>query len=153
LAETAVDLESMSIMAELGIKFTILAPHQAHRVRAKQGGHWKNVDNGSIDPTRPYQVNLPNGKSMAIFFYDGTISRAIAFERLLEKGENFVARLMSGFSDKRDWNQLVHIATDGETYGHHHRFGDMALAYALNHLDATGAAKLTNYGEFLEKFP
>src|SRR5207248_6807434 len=63
------------------------------------------------------------------------------------------ARLASGFSQHRTWPQLVHIATDGETYGHHHAHGDMALAAALNHVETSGIARLTNYGEFLEKHP
>ncbi len=153
LAETAVDLESLEIMAGLGIKFTILAPHQAKAFRQIGSDDWIDVSSGSIDPTRSYMQFLPSGKSIAIFFYDGPISRSIAFERLLEKGEYLVNRLMGGFSDKREWSQLVHIATDGETYGHHHRYGDMALAYALNQIDTEKLAKLTNYGEFLEKFP
>ncbi len=60
---------------------------------------------------------------------------------------------MSGFSDARDWTQLMHIATDGESYGHHHRFGEMALSYAINHIESNGLAKITNYAEFLENNP
>jgi Domain of unknown function (DUF3536) len=60
---------------------------------------------------------------------------------------------MSGFSDARQWPQLVHIATDGESYGHHHRFGEMALTYALHHIETNKLAELTNYGQFLEKHP
>ena len=77
----------------------------------------------------------------------------MAFEGLLKNGETFANRLLSGFSDARQWPQLLHIATDGETYGHHHRFGDMALAYALNYIESNGMARLTNYGEYLEKHP
>jgi hypothetical protein len=153
LPETAVDLETLEILAELGISFTILAPHQASRIRAIGALHWQSVSDGAIDPTRAYEQRLPSGRSLAIFFYDGPISRAVAFEGLLSSGENFANRLTSAFSDERDWPQLVHIATDGESYGHHHRFGDMALAYALNYIEANGAARLTNYGEFLEKHP
>ena len=90
---------------------------------------------------------------MAIFFYDGPISRAVGFEKLLRDGEAFVNRMMAAFSAERKWPQLVHIATDGETYGHHHPFGEMALAYALHSIEAGGKARLTNYGEFLEKHP
>ncbi|MBV9080162.1 MAG: DUF3536 domain-containing protein [Elusimicrobia bacterium] len=114
---------------------------------------WTDLTHGSVDPTRAYRVPLPSGRSIDVFFYDGPISRAIAFERLLEKGENLVNRLMGAFSAERTWPQMVHIATDGETYGHHHRYGDMALAYALSQIDSEELAKLTNYGEFLEKFP
>ncbi|HEX9147308.1 MAG TPA: DUF3536 domain-containing protein [Candidatus Binatia bacterium] len=153
LPETAVDLESLEIVAELGIRFTILAPHQVSRVRAIGTTHWQSVSGGAIDPTRAYEQRLPSGRSLAIFFYDAPISRAVAFEGLLSSGESFANRLIGAFTDERDWPQLVHIATDGESYGHHHRFGDMALAYALNYIEANGLARLTNYGEFLGKYP
>jgi Domain of unknown function (DUF3536) len=77
----------------------------------------------------------------------------VAFEGLLASGERFADRLLGVFSEDRDGPQLVHIATDGETYGHHHPYGDMALAYALNYIEANNSVKLTNYGEFLEKHP
>ncbi|HLY99480.1 MAG TPA: DUF3536 domain-containing protein, partial [Candidatus Angelobacter sp.] len=83
----------------------------------------------------------------------GPISQAVAFEKLLDNGHNFVERLRSGFSAKRTGPQMVHIATDGETYGHHHKYGEMALSYALEQIESEGSARLTNYGEFLEKFP
>lgn len=153
LAETAVDLETLEHLAAAGILFTILAPNQAMKVRKIGSGKWKDVTGGRIDPTRPYIVRLPSGKRITVFFYDGPISSAVAFEGLLKKGEDLAQRLVSGFSGERTWTQLMHIATDGETYGHHHRFGDMALAFALNHIESQGLARLTNYGEFLERFP
>jgi alpha-amylase/alpha-mannosidase (GH57 family) len=152
LPETAVDLESLDIMAELGIRFTVLSPSQANRVRPIGGRHWRDVSGGRIDPTMSYIQRLPSGRRMAIFFYDGPMSRAVAFEGLLSNGEHFAQRLLGGFSEARTWPyQLVHIATDGETYGHHHRHGDMALAYALRYIESNSMARLTNYGEFLEK--
>jgi alpha-amylase/alpha-mannosidase (GH57 family) len=154
LPETAVDMESLEVLAELGIKFTILAPHQARQVRKMgRGGSWKNVEGAKIDPTRAYLCKLPSGRSISIFFYDGPISRAVAFEKLLNSGETFAARLTGGFSEARMWPQLMHIATDGETYGHHHPHGDMALAYALHHIESNNLAQLTNYGDYLEKHP
>jgi alpha-amylase/alpha-mannosidase (GH57 family) len=153
LPEAAVDLETLNILAEAGIKFTILAPHQASRIREIGTEEWQDVSGGRIDPTRPYLCRLPGDRQIVLFFYDGPISRAVAFERLLNRGEDFAGRLMGGFSDERTWPQLLHIATDGESYGHHHQFGDMALAYALYHIESEGFAKLTNYGEFLERHP
>lgn len=152
LPETAVNTPTLEILAELGIKFTVLAPRQAARVRKIGGRSWKDVSGGRIDPSRAYLAKLPTGK-INLFFYDGPISQAVAFEQLLNSGEQFAARLKSGFSDKRTWPQLMHIATDGETYGHHHKYGDMALAYALDHIQSEGDIRLANYGEFLEKFP
>jgi alpha-amylase/alpha-mannosidase (GH57 family) len=152
LPETAVDLETLDLLAEYGITFVILAPHQAFRVRRKGARRWKDVNGGSIDPTIPYSCKLPSGRIINIFFYDSPISRAIAFENILNRGEDFVGRIMTGFSDSRPWPQILSLATDGETYGHHRRFGDMALAYALNHIETQGLAKLTNFGEYLERF-
>ena len=153
LPETSLDLETLDIMAELGLKFTILAPHQAKRVRQIGDENWDDVSSGSIDPTRAYEVRLPSGRKLSLFFYDGPVSHAIAFEGLLANGENFAGRLLGTFSDQRRWPQLVHIATDGESYGHHHGHGDMALAYALHHIEANPLVKITNYGEYLEKYP
>ncbi len=153
LPETAIDLQSLEILAELGIRFTILAPHQAGRIRRLGGRAWRDVSGGRIDPTQAYEQRLPSGRRIALFFYDGPISRAVAFEGLLSRGEDFANRLLGAFTDDRDWPQLVHIATDGESYGHHHRFGDMALAYALNYIESNQLAQLTNYGEYLERHP
>jgi alpha-amylase/alpha-mannosidase (GH57 family) len=153
LPETAVDTEVLEILAGLGIRFTILSPFQAKRTRKLRGRVWRDASGGGVDPSMPYDVRLPSGKRIAIFFYDGPISQAIAFEHLLEKGENLSGRLLSAFSDARNWPQIVHIATDGETYGHHHKKGEMALAYALDHIESNNLAKLTNYGEYLERHP
>jgi len=153
LPETAVDWETLEVLAELGIRFTILAPHQATQTRRIGARNWRDVSNGGIDPTRAYLLRLPSRRTISIFFYDGPISRAIAFEGLLNSGEGFARRLLGAVSDQRDWPQLVHIATDGESYGHHHRYGDMALAYALHYIETNQLARLTNYGEYLEKHP
>ncbi|HEX9796787.1 MAG TPA: DUF3536 domain-containing protein, partial [Anaerolineales bacterium] len=153
LPETAVDLASLELLAEAGLRFTILAPHQAGRVRKLGDKNWRQVEGGGIDPSRPYLIELPSGRTLTIFFYDGRVSRAVAFEGLLSRGETLADRLADAFSEQRTWPQLVHIATDGETYGHHHRYGDMALAFALEYLEREGIARLTNYGEHLERFP
>jgi alpha-amylase/alpha-mannosidase (GH57 family) len=153
LPETAVDLETLDLLAENGIKFTILAPRQAQRVRRIGGRTWKDVSGDKIDPTRAYQVRLSGRKKMALFFYDGPISRGVAFEGLLNNGEGFANRLISGLSGERDWPQLMHIATDGESYGHHHRHGEMALAFALQHIESKQLAHVTNYAEFLASNP
>ena len=153
LPETAVDLETLDILAEQGIRFTILAPRQANRVRPLKEGNWQDVSGEKIDPAMPYLQKLPSGRTIALFFYDGPISRAVAFEGLLSKGETFARRIMDGFSKECKEPQIVHIATDGESYGHHHRHGDMALAYALHYIESKNLARLTNYGEYLEKHP
>ncbi len=152
LAETAVDLASLEALAEEGIRFTILAPHQAKRWRRLGDKEWHEIP-GGIDPSRAYLCQLPSGRSIALFFYDGIISRQVAFERLLDNGEAFLGRLRQGFDPARRHAQLMHIATDGESYGHHHAHGDMALAYVLHKVGLDPEIRLTNYGEFLELHP
>ena len=122
-------------------------------MRRKNGRKWVDVSGDRIDPSRAYTVQLPSRRTISVFFYDGPISQAVAFEGLLNDGQRFADRLLSGFSEARTWPQLVHIATDGESYGHHHHYGEMALTYALHHIETNKLAELTNYGEFLEKFP
>lgn len=153
LAETAADTETLDALAQQGIRFTILSPFQANRFRRIGERNWRNASGGRIDPTRAYRAKLPSKREIAVFFYDAPVSQAVAFEKLLESGEKLAGRLLGAFSDERNWDQLVHIATDGESYGHHHRHGEMALAYAVQYIEQNNLAKLTNYGEFLEKHP
>jgi alpha-amylase/alpha-mannosidase (GH57 family) len=153
LPETAVDLRTLDILAEHGIRFTVLAPAQAGAIRRLGTHEWTDVSGARVDPTRPYIQHLPSGRQIAIFFYDGPASRAVAFEGLLKNGERFAHRLLGLFDDNGDDSQLAHIATDGETYGHHHRHGEMALAYALHYIAKQQHARVTNYGEYLSLVP
>jgi alpha-amylase/alpha-mannosidase (GH57 family) len=153
LPETAVDTETLEVLAENGIQFTILAPRQAQRLRAKNSSKFEDVSGARIDPARAYRADLPSKRRIDLFFYDGPISQGVAFEGLLNDGKRFADRLLSGFSDTRQGSQLVHIATDGESYGHHHHYGEMALSFALDEIDKGDVARLTNYGEYLEKYP
>ncbi|MCM2465746.1 DUF3536 domain-containing protein [Methanoculleus oceani] len=153
LPETAVDLESLDLVAGAGIRFTILAPHQAGRVRSIGAEDWTDVSGGRVDTTMPYLCRLPSGRSIAVFFYDGTIARDVAFGDLLSDGRRFAGRLLDAFSRERERPELVHIATDGETYGHHREFGEMALAYCLETLEARRDVRLTVYPEYLDAHP
>ncbi|WP_276496590.1 DUF3536 domain-containing protein [Pontibacter litorisediminis] len=153
LAETAADVPTLEVLAEHGIKFTILSPYQAKAFRKIGDKEWTSAEGAKVNPRRPYLCKLPSGKSIALFFYDGPVSQGIAFEGLLERGEDFAHRLSSTFDDNSKEPQLMHIATDGETYGHHHRFGEMALSYALDHIQEENLAQITVYGEYLEKHP
>jgi alpha-amylase/alpha-mannosidase (GH57 family) len=161
LPETAVDNATLEALAANGIRFTVLAPYQCKRVRPIKNdgktddgdrGDWIDTPDASVDTTHPYLVRFASGASIAVFFYNGPASRAIAFEGLLDSSERFVARLKAGFKDSAE-PQLVHVATDGESYGHHHKYGEMALAYALRLLEQDKTVKLINYAAFLEKFP
>jgi alpha-amylase/alpha-mannosidase (GH57 family) len=165
LAETAVNREVLDLMAAEGIRFTILAPHQCARVRSITSDQsstdnqqpWLPTPDATVDTTHPYLVRLDEGRSIAVFFYNSPASRAIAFEGLLNSGEAFGSRLLDGFHapapNSAGRVQLSHVATDGESYGHHHKYGEMALSYAMHWIESNGHATLTNYGEFLEKFP
>ena len=153
LPETAVDIESLDLMAASGIRFTILAPHQAGRVRAIGSEEWTDVSGDRIETKMPYACNLPSGRSITIFFYDGAIARDVAFGNLLSDGRCFFERLTGAFSPGRRRPELVHIATDGETYGHHREFGEMALAYCLRAIEVSRDIRLTVYGEYLAAHP
>jgi alpha-amylase/alpha-mannosidase (GH57 family) len=201
LSETAVNRSVLDLMAQEGIKFTVLAPVQCARVRplprnspssssrdssssssrtlseAERGEgsassisavlsteaveaeeiSWTETPNATVDPTHPYLIRLDEGRSINVFFYDGPASRAIAFEGLLNSGEDFAKRLLGAFhppaSGDPEVAQISHVATDGESYGHHHKHGEMALSYAMHTIENGQQASLTNYGEFLEKFP
>lgn len=153
LAETAVDTETLEVLAENGIKFTILAPRQAKAIRKIGDDNWHEVNDRTVNTRKAYQCNLPSGKSIAVFFYEGDISQAIAFNGLLNDGKRFADNLLSSFHHHDGSPQLVHVATDGETYGHHHKHGEMALAFCLDHIEKNEEANLTNYAQFLSLFP
>jgi alpha-amylase/alpha-mannosidase (GH57 family) len=149
LAETAVDTETLEVLANQQIRFTVLAPRQARAFRKSGDSHWTEVQNDGLDTRRPYLHQLPSGKSIVLFFYDGELSQGVAFNGLLNNGQKFAEELLSAFSGNELPRQLVHIATDGETYGHHHKHGDMALAYCLDYIEKKEEVRLTNYSEFL----
>jgi len=151
LPETAVDDETLEVLAEQGIAFTILAPSQAGRVRDPDDD-WREVEAAAVDTREPYRIPLSSGRAIAAFFYDGGLAHAVAFGDLSRSGTQLVRALSSRFRDDSE-PQLVHVATDGETYGHHFRGADGALADALDAVASTGLARLTNYGEYLQRFP
>lgn len=152
LAETAVDTETLEVLAEQGIQFTILAPRQVKSVRRIGEQEWRNADESNLDIRSPYLCQLPSGRSIALFFYHGDLSQAVAFRGLLNNGKRFAATLTEAFDDN-DTPQLLHIATDGESYGHHHRYGEMALADCIYTIEDSRVARITNYGEYLALFP
>ncbi len=161
LAETAVDTETLEVLASHGIQFTVLAPRQAKAVRQVPNpksaipnpqSEWREVNAESLDIRHAYWCQLPSGRRIALYFYHGGVAQEVAFNGLLGSGKNFANRLTNVFDDN-DEPQLAHIATDGETYGHHHRYGEMALADCLNQIEDNGLATLTNYAQFLELHP
>lgn len=154
LAECAVDTETLEVLAENGILFTVLSPWQAQYVKAIgwKSAQWQDVSGAKIDTTCAYRYNLPSGRSIALFFYDGVLSQKIAFGGLLNDGGAMARGLIDAHPD-RGQPVLSHVATDGESYGHHHKHGDMALAYCLEAIDNSSDAQLTVYGEYLSYYP
>jgi alpha-amylase/alpha-mannosidase (GH57 family) len=152
LPETACNDVTLGALIDAGMRYVILAPNQAERVRPLAGGEWVSVADGSVDPRRPYRYlhRDGSGRSLAIFFYDGTVARAIAFEGALFSSQTLVDRLQQATDVE---GGLVHVATDGESYGHHSHFGDRSLAYALEVEAPSRGFQVTNYGEYLELYP
>ncbi|HEU0034841.1 MAG TPA: DUF3536 domain-containing protein [Kofleriaceae bacterium] len=150
LPECAANTASLEALAAEGILFTVLAPSQAKAWRPPNG-NWRTTP---VDPGRAYKCNLPSGKTIDLFFYDGPTAQAVAFERLLADGHQIISRMTGRGPAEGGEPTLCHIATDGETYGHHHRYGDMALAWALAQVErGWNNTRLTNYGEFRTKVP
>jgi hypothetical protein len=134
LPETAVDDETLDVLAEQGILFTVLAPHQVRK--ASRSG-------------LPGRYRTSSGREIALFVYDGSISHDVAFGDLLKDATRWEARLVAD-GDRR----LTSIATDGETYGHHHAFGDMALAAVIDALEKRSDVRLENFASYLARhFP
>ncbi len=154
-AEAAVDTATLEVMAEQGVRFVVLAPRQAQAVAPLDGGEWSPVDEGSLDVSQAYTLQLPSGRSLAVFFYHGPLSQAVAFERLLENGENFWRRLSGFFTERGNSSPVfLPLATDGETYGHHFPFGEMALAYVLaQSFFGRDQISLGNFGSWLAQRP
>lgn len=153
LPETAVDLETLEVLVENKIRFTILSPHQAARFRKIGDKSWIEVPESKIDPRKAYLCNLPSGNRISLFFFDKRTASDIAFGNLLEHGEAFAKRLIEALNGENNEDLLESVASDGELYGHHHPHGDMTLAYCLYYIQENNAAKITNFAHFLEDFP
>ncbi|MGA2516195.1 MAG: DUF3536 domain-containing protein [Thermodesulfobacteriota bacterium] len=160
LPETAVNYATLQVLVKHGIGYLILSPFQASRVRPFGGKRWTDVSQGRIDPSQPYRCFMQDasGKKLLdqfidLFFYNGIISKEIAFGDLLNDGNTFCNRFLQFYQESAERPQLIHIATDGETYGHHKKFGDMALAYALHQGFPSRGVEIVNYGAFLKRFP
>ncbi|HWE23806.1 MAG TPA: DUF3536 domain-containing protein [Myxococcales bacterium] len=152
LPETAADLATLRALADEGVRFTVLSPYQALRVRAR-GGEWEDARNAQFDPTLAYRVDLRDGRDIAVFFYDGPIARGIAFGEGLASGEELVQRLEQGFNDARAHDEVLTVAVDGETFGHHKKGGDEVLAAALRHLQQREDVELVNLAQALALAP
>ncbi len=160
LPETAVNYPTLAVLAAQGMKYVILSPYQAHRVRPLEGGVWEMVQADTLDTTQAYRCFLPNPagaaddkKHIDVFFYNGGVASDLSFGNLLTESKNLVDRLEAGYQPDLPRPQLLNVATDGENYGHHHKFGELGLAYALNAIIPQSGFSLTNYAAFLEMAP
>jgi alpha-amylase/alpha-mannosidase (GH57 family) len=160
LPETAVNYPTLQVLIKHGMQYLILSPFQALRVRSFGSKKWTDVSQGRIDCTQPYRcfIKDASGKRLSdqfidIFFYDGVISHGVSFGDLLRDGNVFCEQFLKASESSKKRPQLIHIATDGETYGHHKKFGDMALAYALKEGFSSRGFEIINYGAFLKRFP
>ena len=152
LPETACNAETLDTLIEEGMRYVILSPHQAEAVRAPGTDRWRSVADGSVDPGVPYRAYHTDGsgRSIAAFFYDGPIARAFAFDGAVRTSQALLGTLSRGAGGE---GRLVHVATDGESYGHHARHAERTLAHALDvEAPARGFAP-TNYGAFLDRHP
>jgi len=151
LAETAVNLDTATVLADCGVRFIVLSPTQVEAFREAGSEEWVDVSENSIDTSRPYRISTPRGE-LSVFFYNMDISRSVGFEHLLNSSENFRNRILSAYSDEATY-KMVNIATDGETYGHHEPFANMCLASLVSDNSAGGHFVMSNYSHFLSLFP
>ncbi len=156
LPETAVNLEVLRDLAEHGMRYVILSPWQARRIRPLKGGAWQDVSSGNIDTTQPYRCYVEAGKGATarrfidIFFYNGQTAAELSFGDLLHDSSRLLDHLGAALSPDRSRPQLLNVATDGETFGHHKHFGEMGLAYALSQLCPERDWRVTNFRAYLE---
>jgi alpha-amylase/alpha-mannosidase (GH57 family) len=136
LPETAANDQVLALLIEQRLRYVILAPNQAK---------------GVIDTSKPYLFRHPDGsnRSLVVFFYNGPLARAIAFERALASSRGLVEKFVSAASA----GDLVNVATDGETYGHHFKFGDLCLTHALTVEAKSAGFWITNYAQYLDHHP
>jgi alpha-amylase/alpha-mannosidase (GH57 family) len=163
LAETAIDYPTLEALADEGFKFTILAPSQAQRCRplVEDGSapDWHEVGGSQIDPTRPYRCFLPsrdqNGdrRYVDIFFYDGPISRDMGFNDVLASSQHFAGRIGQAVRGDHRPHQLLSVATDGETFGHHRGGAEKTLAYAVTRSFPEQGWTVTNFAHYRHCHP
>jgi alpha-amylase/alpha-mannosidase (GH57 family) len=158
LAETAVDYPTVEALIDEEIRFIILAPTQAQRCRPipteeNPEPQWDEVGESQIDPTRPYRCFIEDGRYLDIFFYDGPISGDMGFSDALNTADNLAGRLSNAVRGDRDTAQLISVATDGETFGHHKKATEKCLAYAFTKVFADRNWTVTNYAHYLSINP
>lgn len=158
LAETAVDQETLEVLIAEGIRFIILAPSQAESCRLlptpdNPEPEWHEVGGGQIDPTRPYRCFVNEREYIDIFFYDGPISRDMGFGELLSSSFLLASRLGQAIKGDHRPSQLISVATDGETFGHHKTDTERCIAYAFTTEFPRRGWTVTNFAHYLSLNP
>ncbi|GBF80368.1 DUF3536 domain-containing protein [Aphanothece sacrum] len=158
LAETAVDYDTLEVLINEEISFIILAPSQAKRCRPfateeQPSPQWHEVGGAQIDPTRPYRCFIKDGRYIDIFFYDGPISGDMGFGDVLESSGHFAARIGRAVKGDHRPSQIISVATDGETFGHHKTGKERCLAYAFTVEFPQRGWTVTNYAHYLSLCP
>ena len=160
LPETAADENTLRLLIDQGLRYAILSPYQAERIRPLDSEKWTDVSTGQFETRRPYAWfdRTPEGKAIkdraiTLFFYDGPLSKAVAFEDALKDSESFASLLAGHFDPGAAHDQLLSIAIDGETFGHHHKFADMTLAHAFRHEISKHGIEVTNFSSYLDTHP
>jgi len=152
LPETACNDQTLGVLIDEGLKFVILSPTQAERIRVDAKSKWTDVTNGNLNTSIPYRYFHRDGSgcSIAVFFYNDAVSKAIAFEGVLISSQTLIDRFEAQLSPGQ---RLVSAAVDGESFGHHFRYGERGLAYALEEEAPRREFWITNFGEYLEHHP
>jgi len=160
LAETAINMETVNCLISEKISFVILSPNQAESYRSLHHTTvWHETSGHPIDTRRPYRVyakdrdGTKTGGHLDVFFFDEQLSKDISFNDLLQEAHRFGNRIDSCYSGSNDKDEVVVLATDGETFGHHKPFGDMCLAYFFKHVAPSLGITPVNFGQYLEMFP
>lgn len=155
--ETAIHSDTALDLIEARLRFVLLSPHQAEKVRPLgKGGKWIDVSNGSVDTRRAYRIFPVKGNrdlSIDVFFYDANLSVGISFEHMLRDANVLGDRLREAAGEPTFSPRLVHVSTDGEVYGHHEPFADMCLAALFDGVAEERGLRVTNPGEFLDIAP
>jgi len=151
LPETAVNDETVEVLINEGVKYIILDTSQALKTRKIGEDKWTDVSNNTINPKRPYRrfSKIDKDKFIDIFFYDGPVSKSVAFDDVLTSSQNLLSKIFQAADKTVKAEQLIGIATDGETFGHHKRFAERTLAYFMKALVPQNNIKIVNFGEYL----
>lgn len=155
LPETACNIETVEVLISEGITYIILDTSQAAFYRKVGEGKWIDVNDGSINPKRPYRCysELNKSRYIDIFFYDGPVSKSVAFDDVLTSSQNMLIKIFNAEEKEYKGNQIISVATDGETFGHHKPHGERTLAFFMKSLAPQNNFKIVNFGEYLELNP